>query len=124
MRRSGLWKEPQVVFTSCKTIIEDILPSMMKCALQEFVFPFVNATTSMIVTFDLWMNKGAFNTFVLVINFLTLDWEPNLLTIGLFEAKGILKVNFTNQLQVLFKKYKFTNKIIVMLNMKAQTYLQ
>jgi hypothetical protein len=78
----------------------------------------------MIVTFDLWMNKGAFNTFVLVINFLTLDWEPNLLTIGLFEAKGILKVNFTNQLQVLFKKYKFTNKIIVMLNMKAQTYLQ
>jgi len=112
MMQSSLWKEPQVVFASCRTLIEDILPSMMKRTLQEFVFPFVNATTSIIATSDLWINKGAFNTFALVINFLTLDWKPKLVTIGLFEAKGSFRVNLVGQLQVLFKKCKFTNKII------------
>jgi len=41
-----------------------------------------------------------------------LDWEPKLVTIGLFEAKGSFRVNFVSQLQVLFKEYKSTNKII------------
>jgi hypothetical protein len=27
--------------------------------LEEFVFPFVNATAFVITTFDLWMSKGA-----------------------------------------------------------------
>jgi hypothetical protein len=63
-------------------------------------------------TFDLWMNKGAFDTFALVINFLTLDWEPKHVTIGLFEAKDIVELPYANQLQVLFEKYKLTNKII------------
>jgi len=112
MMQSSLWKEPQVVFASFRTFIENILPSMMKCTLQEFFFPFVNATTSIIATSNLWINKGAFNTFALVINFLTLDWKPKLVTIGLFEAKGSFRVNLVGQLQVLFKKYKFTNKII------------
>jgi hypothetical protein len=112
MRQSGLWKEPQVVFTSCRTLMENILPSMMKCTLQEFVFPFVNVTTSIITTFHLWINKDAFNTFALVINFLTLDWEPKLVTTGLFEAKRTFKVNLAGQLQVLFKEYTYINEII------------
>jgi len=74
----------------------------MKCTLQKLVFPFVNVTISMTATFNLWMNKGAFNTFAFVINLLTLDWEPKLVTIGLFEAKRTSKVNLAHQLQVLF----------------------
>ncbi len=42
------------------------------------------------------MIKGAFDTFALVINFLTLDWEPKHVTLGLFEAKGITIVNLAN----------------------------
>jgi hypothetical protein len=42
------------------------------------------------------MNKGAFDTFALVINFLTLDWEPKHVRLGLFEAKGTIRVNFAN----------------------------
>jgi hypothetical protein len=42
------------------------------------------------------MSKGAFDTFALVINFLTLDWEPKHVKLGLFEAKGIIRVNLAN----------------------------
>ncbi len=58
------------MFPSWRTLIEDILLSMVKCTLQEFVFSYVNATTSIVATFDLQVNKGAFDTFV--INFLTM----------------------------------------------------
>ncbi len=85
---------------------------MMKWMLQEFVSPFVNAIASIIATFDLWMSKGALDTFALVINFLTLDWEPKHVTIGLFEAKRTFGVNLVGQLQTLFEEYRLTNKII------------
>jgi hypothetical protein len=35
------------------------------------------------------MSKGAFYTFALLINFLTLDWEPTHVTIGLLEEKKL-----------------------------------
>ncbi len=57
------------------------------------------------------MNKGAFDTFALVINFLTLDWEPKHVIIGLFEAKGTSGVSLVDQLQTMFE-YKLINKII------------
>jgi hypothetical protein len=38
------------------------------------------------------MNKDALDTFVLVINFLTLDWESKHVTIGLFEQKALLEL--------------------------------
>jgi len=79
-----------MVFPSCRTLTKKKLPSMMKCTLQEFVFPSINVAISIIATFDLWMSKGALDTFALVINFLTLDWEPKHVTTGLFEAKGLL----------------------------------
>jgi hypothetical protein len=63
-------------------------------------------------TFDLWMSKGALDTFALVINFVTLDLEPKHVTIGLFEAKGTTGINLGSQLQVLFEKYTLANKII------------
>jgi hypothetical protein len=44
------------------------------------------------------MSKGALDIFALVINFITLYWEPKHVTIGLFKAKDtigiILLVNF------------------------------
>jgi hypothetical protein len=58
------------------------------------------------------MSKGALDIFALVINFLTLDWEPKHVTIGLIKTQGITRINFVNQLQALFEEYKLTNKII------------
>jgi hypothetical protein len=63
-------------------------------------------------TFDLWMSKCALDTFSLVINFVTLDWEPKHVTIDLFEVKNTIGINPSSQLQVLFEKYTLANKII------------
>jgi hypothetical protein len=56
------------MFPSCKTLNEKVLPCMMKLTL-EFVFPYVNAIIYVIATFDLWMSKGAFDTFASMIIF-------------------------------------------------------
>ncbi len=69
------------------------------------------------------MSKDALNIFAFVINFFTLDWKPKHVTIGLFEAKGTTRINFVNQLKVLFEEYKLINKIIVVWKMKEQIYL-
>ncbi len=40
-------------------------------------------------SFDLWMSKGAYDIFALVIHFLGTKWQPKHITIGLFEAMDI-----------------------------------
>jgi hypothetical protein len=56
------------MFPSCKTLNEKLLPCMMKLTLK-FVLPYVNAIIYVIRTFDLWMSKGAFDTFAFMIYF-------------------------------------------------------
>jgi hypothetical protein len=36
--------------------------------------------------FDLWISKGAYDIFALVINFLDENWQPEKVTISLFEV--------------------------------------
>jgi hypothetical protein len=57
------------------SLIEEVLPYMMICIFEKFVLPYVNVIVSITLAFDLWMNKGALDTFALVIIFLTLGWE-------------------------------------------------
>ncbi len=54
----------------------------------------MNVSTFIIFIFSLWMNKGGLILFTIVINFLTLDWGPKHITIGLFEVKGIIRIGF------------------------------
>jgi hypothetical protein len=68
----------------------------MKHTLEKLVLPYVNGEVSIITTFDLWMSKGAFDIFSLVINFLTLDWESKHVTIGLFEENNTTGINLTS----------------------------
>ncbi len=46
--------------------------------------------------------------FIVVINFLTLDWEPKHITIGFFEVKGIIKFGFARP------NYRFFFKCMVL----------
>ncbi len=85
-----------MVFLSHRIQIEKVLPCMMKHTLEKLVLPYVNGEVSIITTFDLWMSKGAFDIFSLVINFLTLDWESKHVTIGLFEENNTTGINLTS----------------------------
>jgi len=54
---------------------------------QMYVLPTLIECHVAIVSFDMWMSKGAYDVFTLVIKFLGSDWQPKHVTIGLFEAK-------------------------------------
>jgi hypothetical protein len=54
---------------SCRTLIEEGLPYMMICTFEKFVLAYVNVIIFITPTFDLWMNKGALDTFAIVIIF-------------------------------------------------------
>ncbi len=54
------------MFPSCKTLIEEVLFYMMISTFEKFVFPYVTIVVFVTLTFDLWMNKGALDTFALV----------------------------------------------------------
>jgi hypothetical protein len=41
--------------------------------------------------FDLWMSKKTHNIFVLVINFLRVDWQPTRITMSLFQVNQITR---------------------------------
>jgi len=49
------------------------------------------------VSFDLWMFRGGFDTFVLVINFLNDNWVP-MTIMGLFEVNEIIRQSMVVQL--------------------------
>jgi hypothetical protein len=49
---------------------EELLPMMLEKCLEEYVTPFLDATSTTTTTFNLWMNRRAHDTFALVINFL------------------------------------------------------
>jgi hypothetical protein len=49
---------------------EEIIPMIVEKCL-EYVTPFLDATPTTTTTFDLWINKGTHDTFVVVIIFLT-----------------------------------------------------
>jgi hypothetical protein len=62
---------------------------------------------SITTNFDLWMFKGTYNVFALVINFLSNDWQPKHVTINLFEATKILRQTLAKSLTKLLDKYGF-----------------
>ncbi len=58
------------------------------------------------------MSKGSYNVFALVINFLSNDWQPKHVTIGLFEAIETTSQTLTRNLIELLDKYGLRKKNI------------
>jgi hypothetical protein len=65
-----------------------------------------------ICAFDLWMSKGARNIFVMIVNFLSTNWEPKHITIGLFDANDTNGATMAVKLKHIFDKFAFTHKIV------------
>ena len=105
-------RDPRIVIPSCKTLSEDVLPTMLERTLNQVVRPYIDACCTITATFDLWMSKGAQDTFCLVINFLTTDWEPKHIIVGFFEAHDTTGAGLAIQLRVLLEKFGLTKKVI------------
>jgi hypothetical protein len=104
---------PWIVFPSKKKKIEEILPSLvektmiMTTHVQVALADYLSTT----YTFDLWMSKGAHDVFVVVVNFISSDWELNHVTIGLFEVMDTSGASMAPKLQKLLNKFSLTQKL-------------
>jgi len=47
---------------------------LMEKTIQTYVLPTLVECHSTTISFDMWMSKGTYNVFALVINFLANDW--------------------------------------------------
>jgi hypothetical protein len=65
---------PNSNFPSRKQFSQDILPRLVEKTSQQHVFLALANCFSIIISFDLWMSKRAYDAFALVINFLGNDW--------------------------------------------------
>jgi hypothetical protein len=78
---------------------------------QLYVVPALAKCYSITTYFDLWMSKGAYNVFALMINFLNNNWQPKHVIINVFEATKILRQTLAKSLTKLWDKYGFFFKI-------------
>jgi len=64
---------PKRNFPSRKQFSQELLPRLIEKTSQQYVFPILPNHFSTTTSFDLWMSKGAFDVFALMINFLNND---------------------------------------------------
>jgi hypothetical protein len=80
--------------------------------MEHSVFPiFVDAIT-IIATFDLWMSRGGFYTFALILNYINKTWEPCHVIVGIFEVHKTLRATMAIQFKDLLVRYNLLDKII------------
>jgi hypothetical protein len=79
---------PHIVFPSIKKISHEIFPNLEKN--KRFLCFTIIFLMDVSYCFDLWMSKGVYDIFALVINFLDENWQPKKVTIGLFETTKII----------------------------------
>jgi hypothetical protein len=65
---------PKLNFPSKRQFSQEILPRLIEKKNQQYVILTLANFSFAIVSFDLWMSKGAFDVFALGINFLSSDW--------------------------------------------------
>jgi hypothetical protein len=61
---------PQTIFSSRKIFSQDILFTLVHKTKEDYVILELSQCVSTTTNFDLWMSKGAYDIFALVINFL------------------------------------------------------
>jgi hypothetical protein len=66
----------------------------------------------------MWTSKGVYDLFALVIKILGINWQPNHIAIGLFQASHTFGHALTKDLIKLLSKYDLKKKSLLMLKTK------
>jgi hypothetical protein len=107
LKHSVLCICPKLNFPSKRQFSQDILPRLLEKTNQLYVVLALAKCYVITTKFDLWMSKGTYNVFALVINFLSSDSQPKHVTISLFEATKILRQTLAKSLKKMLDKYGF-----------------
>ncbi len=79
--------------------------TMVKKTMDHHVLPNLTLTIAVFVNFTLWMSCSQVDIFVLVINFLSDNWVPMHIIVGLFEVNETIGQSMVVLLQVLLEKF-------------------
>jgi len=118
MCRLALKLDPGLVVPFHRTLFEDILPFMVVHYMNLHVWPLLDATQTIITTFDSWTNWGQQNTFALVINFPTIDWKHYHVTIGPFETNDTIGQGLAKQLNMQLEWLLLASKVLCFVKKK------
>jgi hypothetical protein len=65
---------PKLNFLSKRQFSQEILPRLVEKTSQQYVHLALANSFSTTTSFDLWISKGTYDVFALMINFLNNDW--------------------------------------------------
>jgi hypothetical protein len=66
------------------------------------VLPALVKATTIITTFDLWMSRTCFDTFVFVINYINKKWQPCHIIMSFFEVHETMGASMVMQLKEVY----------------------
>jgi hypothetical protein len=79
---------------------------------EIYVIPTLAHCITCTCSFSLWMFCVGFDTFVTVVNFINVSWEPCHVTIKVFWGYNIISVAIANQVKSLLNSFNLLDKII------------
>ncbi len=103
----------KVVLPSKIQFSKEILPKLVEKIKQLYVLPTLAYCYFVIVSFDLWMSKMAYDIFALVTNLLRADCQPKHIAVGLLEAFDASGHALTKYIIKLLGNFDLRKKIIL-----------
>jgi hypothetical protein len=88
------------------------IEELVNTTMTKYVQPTLAKCLTTTYTFHLWMSKGAHDIFAVVINFLSTNWEPNHIIIGLFEVDDMSGTTMVVKFKHIFDKFALMHKIM------------
>ncbi len=85
---------------------------MVKKTMQLHVLPGLVETSTLSISFDLWMSKGGVDNFALVINYLNESWMPQHVTMGLFKVHETIRLSIVGRSHSSLEKYDLMHCMI------------
>jgi hypothetical protein len=92
--------------------LDEGLPTLENTTMTKYVQLALVECLTTICAFDLWMSKRAHDVFVVIVNFLSTNWEPKHIIIGLFEANDTNGATMAMKFKHILDKFALTHKIV------------
>jgi hypothetical protein len=103
--RLVLWQCGRVLFPSHRQMVIKMLLDMVEKTRDICVIPTLTSCIICTCSFDLWMFCVDFDTFIIVVSFINISWEPYHVTIGIFKVHNTIGVTITNQVKSLLDSF-------------------